>query len=186
MYPEGVVSSTRSLLNPHKSGNPPINPQLLAPFEDGTQICRLKEDEFVGRALRTPRVQPPKAKLLYFKLWALHIDSRALPVSTATSTQKLPIGDGIKKVSKPRSIKPGTFVHLHLSSEQDEIVMVLAPERSKESTYYVHAPVRPSIEVEGAYELFVADQSRSKPEAFGEEVPLRYDTKNRYYYIQDQ
>jgi kinesin family protein 2/24 len=93
----------------------------------------LKEDEFVGRALLTPGVQPEKAKLLYFKLWALHIDSRSLIPSSVTPEEGAPTKTMPKKAQPSRIINPGTFFLLDEYYREDEvtIVMVLAPEPTK-------------------------------------------------------
>lgn len=169
------------------SGAPQINSALLAPKEDGTQFCRLKEDEFVGRALLTPGVRPEKAKLLYFKLWALHIDSRSLPASSVPPREGTPTNT-VSKFQDSEVINPGTFFLLNEHYREDEvkIVMVMATEPAKknvkEELGYICAAVRSSDDVNEAYELFVADQRVIKASALGEEVVVKYDSKARYYY----
>jgi kinesin family protein 2/24 len=145
----------------------------------------------VGRALLTPGVQPEKAKLLYFKLWALHIDSRSLPPSSDTPDEKAPTKTTPKKVQKSRVINPGAFFRLDEHSREDDvkIVMVMAPEppkkNGKEEAGYICGAVRPSGGVEGAYELFVADQKIIKTPALGDEVTLKYDSETRCYYVRE-
>jgi kinesin family protein 2/24 len=149
-------------------------------------FCRLKEDEFVGRALMTPDVQPEKAKLLYFKLWALHIDSRSLPITPAE--EAAPAKTAVKKVAKQKVVNPGMFFRLDEYFREDEvkIVMVMAPEPKKsanEEPGYICAAVRPASKESEAFELIVADQRIIKVPKLGEEVFLKYDTKSRYYYL---
>lgn len=98
----------------------------------------------------------------------------------------------VKKVSKSKIVTPGTFFKLEEYFREDNIriVMVMAPEhlarrKEKDEMGYICAAVRPSAVVDGAYELFVADQRVIKSPALGEEVVLKYDTKTRYYYITD-
>ncbi|KAJ5100653.1 hypothetical protein N7456_006705 [Penicillium angulare] len=59
-----------------KSGNPSISPLDLAPYESGTQLLRVPEDEFVQRCLKSDGVTKEQADMFYSKLWKLHIDSR--------------------------------------------------------------------------------------------------------------
>ena len=66
--------------------------------------------------------------------------------------------------------------------------MVLAPAAAKntakeEDAGYICAAVRPSDEVDQAYELFVADQRVIKTPALGELVMLKYERKTRCYHI---
>jgi len=58
-----------------KSGSPPISSSILAPTENGTQLCKLTKGEFVSRCLKTPNVSAEHARAFYDKLWRLHVDS---------------------------------------------------------------------------------------------------------------
>ena len=60
----------------YQSGKPTIDPTKLAPYEDGTQLCKIQLDEFTARATVTVGVRQEQAQKLYIKLWSLHIDSR--------------------------------------------------------------------------------------------------------------
>jgi kinesin family protein 2/24 len=71
---------------------------LLAPREAGLQFYCLQEDEFAARALLTPGVKPEQAKFMYYKLWALHIDSRALLNGPVASSEKKPAESAPKKI----------------------------------------------------------------------------------------
>jgi kinesin family protein 2/24 len=173
-----------------KSGKPSVNPRLLAPRETGLQFCRLQEDEFVARALLTPGVKPEQAKLIYYKLWALHIDSRALLDGPVASSETKPTESAPKKIRKSKIIKPGMFFRLE---EQDikggvEIVMAMgmgttAKGGVNDEVRYICAVVRSAVELTGAYELFVANQRVIEGKWLRDEVKLEYDTYNRYYFI---
>ncbi|KAK7426744.1 hypothetical protein QQZ08_006780 [Neonectria magnoliae] len=58
------------------SGTPPINGDLLAPFESGALIIRLEAHEFVERCLKTDGVSSRQASTFQSKLWLLHTDSK--------------------------------------------------------------------------------------------------------------
>jgi kinesin family protein 2/24 len=136
-------------------------------------------------------VQPEKAKLLYFKLWALHIDSRSLPPSSGAPDASAPTKTAAKKIPKSRALNPGEFFQLGPSTKEDgiKIVMILAPEPTwkniTEEPGYICAAVRPCKEVDGAYELFVADQRIVKTSALGNEVVLKYESETRCYHISE-
>jgi len=173
-----------------KSGKPPINPRLLAPRETGLQFCRLQEDEFVARALLTPGVNPEQAKLMYYKLWALHIDSRALLNGPVASSETKPAESAPKKIRKSKLIKPDMFFRLDEQDIKDgvEIVMAMGTEtsakrRENDEVKYIYAVVRSAAEVTGAYELFVANQRVIEWKRLNYEIKLEYDIHNRYYFI---
>jgi len=170
-----------------------VNPVLLAPKEDGLQFCRLKEDEFVRRALLTPGVQPEKAKLLYFRLWALHIDSQALPPLTVASDEPASANTAPKKPQKSKIVNPGMFFRLDEPLREDEVemVMVMAPEHmttkrgGKDDMRYICAVICLAVGVQGAYELYVANRRVVKTAGLGEEIVMNYDSQTRYYYIEE-
>ncbi|KAF4625678.1 hypothetical protein G7Y89_g12487 [Cudoniella acicularis] len=112
------------------SGKPPINPLKLAPKESGIEMCRLNEDEFCRRALLTPGVELERAKLLYFKLWTLHIDSRALLSRPQAIIETGPTDTTLNRPQKAKTIKPGSFFQLDTEDIEDgiEIVMAMGPD----------------------------------------------------------
>jgi kinesin family protein 2/24 len=163
---------------------------LLAPRETGLQFCRLQEDEFVARALLTTGVKPEQAKLMYYKLWALHIDSRALLDGPVTSSEPKLTESAPKKIRKSKIIKPGTFFRLDEQNIKDdvEIVMAMGTEANSkcgenDEVKYICAVVRSAVEVTGAYELFVANQRVIGGKRLNYEMKLEYDIHNRYYFI---
>jgi kinesin family protein 2/24 len=161
----------------------------LAPRENGLQFCRLQEDEFVGRALLTPRAKPEQAKLLYYKLWALHIDSRVLLNGPVPSTEINPLDAAPKTTRKSKTIKPGMFFQFDAKDVQDGIDTVMAmgledtsKRTEKDEKRYICAVVRPAVDVNGAYELFVANQRTVEAKRLTHEVKLEYDIHTRYYF----
>ena len=183
-----VISLILTLL---QSGKPPVNSLLLAPRENGLQFCRLQEDEFVGRALLTPGVKPEQAKLLYYKLWALHIDSRALKNGTAASNETKAAEAVPKKIRKSKIIKPGMFFRLNEQDIKDGVEIVMAmgvdstpKEGEQDQVRWICSVVRPAPATNGAYELFVAKQRAIDGRNLNEEVKLEYDIHTRYYLIE--
>jgi kinesin family member 2/24 len=171
-----------------ESGRPPINPLLLAPRENGLQFCRLQEDEFVGRALLTPEVKPEQAKLLYYKLWALHIDSRALMNDSSAPSDTKPAEPVPKKIRRLKIIKPGMFFQLNEKDFKDgvEILMALGVDttskiKESDEVRWICAAVRPAPETPGAYELFVANQRVIEGKRLRDEMKLEYNIHTRYY-----
>lgn len=175
------------ILTPKKSA---INPKLLAPRENGAQICRLDEDEFTRRALLAARVTKEQAKLLYFKLWTLHIDSRAL-IQLGATNETAPVKNTKPNKPKLKRVKPGMFFRLSEEEKENgvEMVMVMGLDEEEkhggEKTSYVCAIVSPAV-VDGAYELFVADQVTVQKSDLVEEVVVEYDRKSLYYYAKEK
>ncbi|KAJ5819764.1 diatom spindle kinesin 1 [Penicillium riverlandense] len=186
------------------SGKPAINPVWLAPWEDGAQLCRLEQDEFVARATRTPGVQQDQAKKLYFKLWTLHIDSRAPlrkePVANAPGSKKRePLqtsekgqNSTIQRDSSSKSnIKPGEFFRLPLKDADDRSELVMVMGRTKTmmdedgNTEFICAELFLSNPAENCYELFVARQRTVSDAALCDCVSMEYDTDSRYYYLKE-
>lgn len=175
------------LTNP-KSGKPPLNPALLAPRENGVEICRLNEDEFVRRALLARHMSSEKARLLYFKLWTLHIDSRAL-LQRGVALGEESVADATQKESKRgKKIKPGMFFRLdgEGNDEDGKMVMVMGREdsatKSGSEKLYNCAAVHPAGH--GAYELLVADQRVVASSQLVDEVVVEYSRETRYYHLQ--
>ncbi|KAK0114313.1 hypothetical protein ONS95_013807 [Cadophora gregata] len=123
------------------SGNPPINSPLLAPTENGIQICRLPKGEFVTRCLKTPGVTEEQARAFYDKFWRLHIDSRKVLSSTSNKTkgvqakvpdiqtQKSEDGSGKDTASVPfqQRLCPGMFIERKMSSQYLSKFMIMCP-----------------------------------------------------------
>ncbi|KAH6847763.1 P-loop containing nucleoside triphosphate hydrolase protein [Chaetomium sp. MPI-CAGE-AT-0009] len=70
------------------SGEPSINPLVLAPSENGPQLLRLPTAEFVTRCLKTEGASLEQAQAFHVKFWKLHIDSQrnAAKAGGATKT----------------------------------------------------------------------------------------------------
>jgi kinesin family protein 2/24 len=167
-----------------------VNPFLLAPRENGLQFCRLQEDEFVGRALLTPGVKPEQAKLLYYKLWALHIDSRAMTNGSGASTEPKAAESVPKKIKKPKLVKPGMFFRLSEKGVKDgaEVVMAMGVDTTSKNEQsdevkWICSVVRHATDGSGAYELFVAKQMAIERERLSDEIKLEYDIHTRYYVL---
>ncbi|KAH7379751.1 diatom spindle kinesin 1 [Cadophora sp. MPI-SDFR-AT-0126] len=117
------------------SGNPPINSNLLAPTENGIQICRLPKGEFVSRSLKTPGVTEQQARAFYDKLWCLHIDSRrAINSNTANAKKKQAKKPGEELQAKKAAVlpfqqrlRPGMFIERKTSSQYLSKFMIMCP-----------------------------------------------------------
>ncbi|KAK3293099.1 P-loop containing nucleoside triphosphate hydrolase protein [Chaetomium fimeti] len=72
------------------SGEPSVNPAVLAPSENGPQLLRLPTAEFITRCLKTEGATVEQAQAFHTKLWKLHIDSQRnaakLTVAKTTDT----------------------------------------------------------------------------------------------------
>jgi kinesin family protein 2/24 len=179
-----LPSPLRITLTYPKSEKPPLNPALLAPRENGIEICRLNEDEFVRRALLAKHMSSEKARLLYFKLWTLHIDSRAL-LQRGVPLGESPAVDVAQNANKrSKKIKPGMFFRLDTEKEGGaDMVMVMGREDSKDGNRgYICAAVQPAGH--GAYELLVANQKLVSNSQLVDEVVLEYSRETRYYHTQ--
>jgi kinesin family protein 2/24 len=138
----------------------------------------------------TPGVKPEQAKLLYYKLWALHIDSRALMNGSTASTGTKPAEIAPKKIRNAKTIKPGMFFRV---SEKDmkegvEIVMAMGLDTTSkggnnDEVRWNCSIVRPAPGASGAYELFVAQQRVLEGKILSDEMKLEYDIHTRYYLI---
>lgn len=157
-------------------------------------MCRLNEDEFTRRALLTEGVEPKQAKLLYFKLWSSHIDSRALLNRPGGSVEKLEAPKS-KSKAKPKSngapkqiIKPGMFFRVKTgdTKENFDIVMAMGEENDEQLRKWTCAAVFLADEKSGAHELFVAKQAVVKTSALVDDMVLEYDSGTRYYYVKDK
>ncbi|KAG4439077.1 hypothetical protein IFR05_005419 [Cadophora sp. M221] len=128
------------------SGDPPINSTLLAPTENGIQICRLPKGEFVSRCLKTPGVTEQQARAFYDKLWRLHIDSRKAvnnvkPKKTTTSQPKASNTEESNEKAEGKTttttttstmpfhqrLRPGMFVERKMSSQYLSKFMIMCP-----------------------------------------------------------
>jgi kinesin family member 2/24 len=146
----------------------------------------LQQDDFIARAMRTAGVRAEQAKALYFKLWSLHIDSRALLMKNPTNNSS----DGaVRKNARTTAsqvhIKPGMFFRLSAgcADEGVMVVMVMGPEESaigKDDKIYVCAEVCHAEGID-VYELFVARQRVVKGVELRDEVVMEYNSATRYY-----
>jgi kinesin family protein 2/24 len=136
----------------------------------------------------TPGVKPEQAKLLYYKLWALHIDSRALMNSSAPSTEAKSAEAAPKKIRKAKIIKPGMFFRLSEKDAKDgvDIVMAMGLDTTSnggknDEVRWICSIVRAAADASGAYELFVAHQRVIEGKRLSDEIKLDYDIHTRYY-----
>lgn len=148
----------------------------------------MDEDEFTRRALLSAHATTEQVRLLYFKLWTLHIDSRALIQRLGATGETPQVNSTESTKQKPKKIKPGMFFCLKGEEKEHgvEVVMVMGLDEEEkqrgEKTRYVCAIVSPA-EIDGTYELFVADQITVQLTELVDEVVLEYDRKTMYYYM---
>lgn len=195
------------MLTSFKSGSPAIDSSLLAPTENGIQICRLPKGEFVSRCLKTPGVNEQQARAFYDKIWCLHIDSRRgnsgkqpsdeQAVTAAVDQQKLPTRPFYER------IRPGMFVQLKCDDPTRVHVskfMIMAPKGAFDSAStkaekaavagregasgqrYICALVLPSP-MGDAYELDVKHQGVIGIDEMEKELLMEYDPASRCYYM---
>lgn len=191
-----------------KSGDPAIDPSLLAVTENGIQICRLPKGEFVSRCLKTPGVNEQQARAFYDKIWRLHIDSRK-GTSGKQATEPTPPGDAQQKApTQPfyERIRAGMFVQRKcVDATKDYLskVMIMAPEGAFgdassnpdgagtgagerapacSSQRYICALVLPSP-MGDAYEIDVNHQGVVGVDEMEMELLMEYDQATRCYYI---
>jgi kinesin family protein 2/24 len=138
----------------------------------------------VRRALLAKHISSEKARLLYFKLWTLHIDSRAL-LQRGVALGEEPAADATQKeIRRGKKIKPGMFFRLYAEGNED-VVMVMGREESRDGKKgYICAAVHPAGH--GAYELLVADQKVIASSQLVDEVVLEYSRETRYYHMQNK
>ncbi|KAG0647366.1 Diatom spindle kinesin-1 [Hyphodiscus hymeniophilus] len=169
------------------SGNPNINPKLLAPRDTGIQLCRLDQDEFIRRALLTKGVEHKQANLLYLRLWSLHIDSRALLNRPGGSVEQIKALQPKTNEVRKKIVKPGMFFNIR-AGEMDQTVtcvMAMGEEKGGNGTWHC-AVVRMAKDCKysGAHELYVAEQVGVNVGRLDDELTLVYDSKTRYYYME--
>jgi kinesin family protein 2/24 len=151
-------------------------------------MVRLNEDEFVRRCLLTENIDPERARLLYFKLWSLHIDSRALLNRTGGSVEK---SEAVLKQktngNRKRVIKPGMFFRVKAADTEEnlEVVMVMGLVANNDKGKWTCAAVYLTDASSGSHELFVAKQVVLTSAMLTEELPLVYDSTTRYYKVAD-
>jgi kinesin family member 2/24 len=146
----------------------------------------MQQDDFIARALRTAGVKPGQAKALYFKLWALHIDSRALLLKDVTNGSSeaaisLPERNDAHSTASKVHIRPGMFFRLSTECAEDGsgMVMVMGPESSMErhEGRHICADVCLSDGTGGSYELFIARQRVVKEVELQDAVVMEYDVQ---------
>lgn len=130
-----------------------------------------------------------KARLLYFKLWTLHIDSRALLQRGVPLTEGSAVDTSQNSNRRAKKIKPGMFFRFDAEGKEDEgegeMVMVMGREESKDGNRgYICAAVQPAGH--GAYELLVAKQKVIAGSQLVDEVVLEYGRETRYYHMQEK
>jgi kinesin family protein 2/24 len=135
--------------------------------------------------MRTAGVKQDQAKLLYFKLWALHIDARA--ESNRNSTKAVVS----QETRSEKGVDGSKFQHgsfFRISAADDlpgSFVMVLGPSEPADRLRktYVCADLEPIPEL--GFELLVARQKVMGKEKLLEKVDLKYIPENRCYRLPD-
>lgn len=59
-----------------QSGDPPINPNFVAPYHNGIQIVKMDDTEFLQRCMKSVDVSKEQASAFRSKLWQMHVDSQ--------------------------------------------------------------------------------------------------------------
>jgi kinesin family protein 2/24 len=182
-----------------QSGSPTISSSLLAPTENGTQLCKLPKGEFVSRCLKTPDVSPEHARAFYDKLWRLHIDSRTAR-SAAPSEVSSAIASEDEAPSKPtvpfqERLQPGMIVRIkqRLRTEPAQYAMILCPEGAFEKdpvnreamiskNRYICAQIFGAVMAD-AYNLTMERKKVIAVEDMEAEVSMEWDAPTRYWFM---
>lgn len=176
-----------------------MSSSILAPTENGTQLCKLPKGEFVSRCLKTPSVSPEHARAFYDKLWRLHIDSR-----TARSAAPSEVSSAIASEDEgpPKPIVPfqdriqlGMIVRLkrRWKTESLEHAMILCPEGAFEQDQekrlemmgkkrYVCAQIFGAVMAD-AYNLAMESKKVVAVEDMDAEVSMEWDAPTRYWFM---
>lgn len=85
-----------------QSGDPPINPAVLAPTESGPLLLRLPVPEFLSRCLKSPGVSPEQAQAFQTKFWKLHVDSQRGSSGAAGASADHPVEEPAAAAAAPR------------------------------------------------------------------------------------
>lgn len=143
------------------------------------------------RALLTDGVEEKQAKALYFKLWSLHIDSRALLNRPGGSVAKL------EAVSKPQNrpgaklkgaktiIKPGAFFRLRERDTEERLEFVMAMGEAEGGRWTCAVVVKANEDGASQYELLIAKQVVLSKALLTVQINLVYDRQTRYYVLKD-
>ena len=180
-----------------KSGNPPISSRILAPSENGIELCKLPKGEFIARCLKTPDITQAQALAFYDKLACLQNESQ-----TGKKADEPLLDEEKKTMSASTSpfqerLGPGTFIPCKEKSWQDKgkavqltsdskMAMVMAPhivEGAADKTRFLCAEVAKG-QLHGSYVLYVTRQVVIPTEQMEEEVLLTYDDASRYYLLE--
>lgn len=151
----------------------------------------MEEEEFVRRALLTEGVGDKQAKALYFKLWSLHIDSRALLSRPGGSVGKLEAASkaqnrpGTKVKTAKTTIKPGMFFRLRERDTEGRLEFVMAMGETEGGRWTCAAVSKGEDDSDG-YELSVTKQVVLSKAALADEIALVYDRQTRYYVLKDR
>ncbi|CZR67073.1 related to kinesin-related protein KLPA [Phialocephala subalpina] len=181
------------------SGSPTISSSLLAPTENGTQLCKLPKGEFVSRCLKTPNVSPEHARAFYDKLWRLHIDSRTARSATPSEVSSA-IASEDKASPKPNvpfqeRLQPGMIVRVKRRLRTDFVqhAMILCPEGAFEKDAvnreemmgkkrYVCAQIFGAVMAD-AYNLAMEAKKVIAAEDMEAEVSMEWDAPTRYWFM---
>lgn len=186
-----------------KSGTPAVDGKFLAPTENGIQLVRIPEPEFIARCQKTPGISAERARAFWEKLWILHIDARravAKVDANATKTTDDDTEPAKPEIPFQERLRPGMFVRatrIQAGNEKPCIAMLLCPEGSMKSLAagarpvrlskidgkrYICATVSPATYM-GAYDVNVQRQIVVSVEDMDEEVFINYDSATRYHFL---
>jgi kinesin family protein 2/24 len=182
-----------------QSGSPPISSSILAPTENGTQICKLPKGEFVSRCLKTPDISPEHARAFYDKLWRLHIDSRtaksAAPSEVSSARASEDEASAKPTVPFQDRLQPGMIVRVkqQLRTEFSQYAMILCPEGAFENDLvnreemmgkkrYVCAQIFGAVMAD-AYNLAMEAKKVIAVADMEAEVFMEWDPPTRYWFM---
>ncbi|KAH6884108.1 P-loop containing nucleoside triphosphate hydrolase protein [Thelonectria olida] len=188
----------------HNSGTPPIDGQMLAPFETGAQLLALPFDEFQARCLETPGVTPERAAAFQSKMWQLHTDSnkasgnidghpagtssrdpRAAALSVPFKSRIRP-GMAVSWDAPPNGplTQPGMNIAIILSDMTAVHAVGALSQATAPGTRYLCAVVtRSHTMVNSGYDVQLWKQVVIDVKSMLSEVILVYDEQARHYFI---
>jgi kinesin family protein 2/24 len=179
---------------------------VLAPTESGAQLIRLPKEVFVTRCLLTTGTTSAQCRAFYDKLWGLQIDARNLAQSAERTAKAADLLTRKKALMAEQAaihlhtpfdkrMRAGMFVKVKQQGNEEEIVMVLAPEgaffgRTDEQfgvdtgpfRRYACAKVVPGP-LTNSHVLLVGEQKVVAVKDMTGQISLEYDAATRYYFL---
>lgn len=157
------------------------------------QLCKLPEEEFISRCLKTEGVSIEQARAFYQKLWRTRIDIRSQSSSTDPAGDSESTGEVVESPKLPfkERIEPGMIVRLapkQWGFNGTNVLMILSPATAKDyeggdERTFICAAVTPGL-IPTGYELHIANKRTFTVDQFETEVKMEYDLATRYYFIE--